>query len=300
MKTYIKNILVIGSGVMGQSIAQFFSQQKKKGIEKVYLTDVEEKQLEKSKQRIFDSWNVLVQKKKFTAEQMDEFKSCLTTVQLNNLTSSDYDSFDLVIEAIVEDKKCKIELFSHIQDKLSAQCIVATNTSSLSVNELALHFDEFRRAYFLGMHFFNPATIMPLVEIIKTPFTLESIVLECTNWLTACLKQVAILDDSPGFLVNRCARNFYNESMHIISNLDGNLTTNCLEIDSIMKEVGGFPMGPFALMDLIGLDINYKATSQVWEDFYYHPRFAPHALQKKLVQLNNLGVKTKKGFYEYN
>jgi 3-hydroxybutyryl-CoA dehydrogenase len=154
-----------------------------------------------------------------------------------------------------------------------------------------------RKSRFIGLHFFNPATIMKLVELIKGEQTDSQLCEELYSWFDAKGKKPALCKDSPGFIVNRVARNFYGEPLRIV---EEDNEEKMKEVDHILKEVGGFKMGPFELMDLIGIDINYSVTCSVWEAYGKEPRFTPHHLQKKMVNENRLGRKTKHGFYKYD
>src|SRR5690606_33850030 len=151
-----------------------------------------------------------------------------------------------------------------------------------------------RKARFLGLHFFNPAPIMKLVEVIKGEQSDATLCQDLYRWFDEKGKKPALCKDSPGFIVNRVARNFYGEPLRIVEEDD---QEKMKDVDRVLKEVGGFRMGPFELMDLIGIDVNYSVTCSVWNAYQQEPRFAPHALQKKMVDEGRLGRKSKRGFY---
>jgi 3-hydroxybutyryl-CoA dehydrogenase len=175
--------------------------------------------------------------------------------------------------------------------------IFASNTSSIPITDIASELPISRAQKFLGLHFFNPATIMLLVEVIKGERTDEKLCQDLYDWFEEKGKKPARCKDSPGFIVNRVARNFYGEPLRIAETED---ESKFKEIDFILKEVGGFKMGPFELMDLIGIDVNYSVTCSVWKAFNKEPRFAPHSLQKKMVDEKRFGRKSRKGFYHYD
>ena len=179
---------------------------------------------------------------------------------------------------------------------MSEKTIFATNTSSIPVSSLAKELSNKRKSQFLGLHFFNPAPIMKLVEIIEGHWTDKKLANDLYQWFESKDKKPAKCKDSPGFIVNRLARNFYGEAFRNISQED---QEKIKEHDKIMKEVGGFRMGPFELMDLIGVDVNLDVSTSVWNSFFQEPRFAPHRIQKFMVESGRLGRKTKKGFYDY-
>jgi 3-hydroxybutyryl-CoA dehydrogenase len=187
----------------------------------------------------------------------------------------------------------KKKLFSEIEKIVSKKCIIATNTSSLSITSLASSVNENGR--FIGMHFFNPANLMPLVEIIPAIQTNNKTVEECKKILQEMGKTVVTTKDTPGFIVNRVARPFYGEAIRIFEEGLANFET----IDWAMKEIGGFKMGPFELMDFIGNDINYTVTKTVFEEFYFDQRYKPSFTQKRLMEAGYLGKKTGRGFYKY-
>ncbi|MCH7781866.1 3-hydroxybutyryl-CoA dehydrogenase [candidate division KSB1 bacterium] len=199
----------------------------------------------------------------------------------------------LVIEAVVENLKIKQKVFENLEAIVDADALLATNTSSLSITSIGSAVEK--RDRFLGLHFFNPAPVMPLVEIITGLTTSGQTVGKACDLLKSWGKTTVLAKDTPGFIVNRIGRPFYGEALRIMEEGIADAAT----IDWAMKEIGGFRMGPFELMDLIGNDVNYKVSETVFEAFYYDPRFKPSQIQKRMVEANFLGKKTGKGFYEY-
>lgn len=293
----LKKIAVIGAGTMGAGIAQWFCQQ---DIE-VELLDIHQEILDSSKAKIYESWDKLEKKNKFSSDEIKKFKSSINVKPLYLNDSKElalsHDT-DLVLEAIIEDLELKRKLFRSLDSHCSKHTIIASNTSSLPIASLAQSISNERKKVFLGLHFFNPATIMKLVEIIPLQETDKKTVSSLSEWLRERNKKPANCADSPGFIVNRVARNFYGESLRVLSEA-GHSQKNARQIDHVLKECGGFKMGPFELMDLIGIDVNYNVTQSVWESFYRESRFAPHLIQKQMVDAGKLGKKTKKGFYDY-
>jgi 3-hydroxybutyryl-CoA dehydrogenase len=284
----IKSVLVIGAGTMGRGIAQWFTQQ---GLT-VELLDNNPDVTKTALEAVFSSWDKLEAKGKFTSDQVSTFKS--------SLTAATFESFNkdcsLVVEAIVESLEIKTKVFKELDSLCSKETILASNTSSIPISSLAKELSESRREKFIGLHFFNPAPIMKLVEIIKGHWSDKKIIEDYATWFEDKGKKVAICNDSPGFIVNRVARNFYGEAMRVVSHYD---QEKIKEVDSVLKQCGGFRMGPFELMDLIGIDVNYSVTQSVWESYYRDPRFAPHLLQKQMVDSGRIGKKSKGGFYDY-
>jgi 3-hydroxybutyryl-CoA dehydrogenase len=206
---------------------------------------------------------------------------------------NDFKKCDIVLEAIIEDLQAKKDQFARLEAIVSKQCILATNTSSLSIASISSALKKPER--FLGAHFFNPAPIMKLVEIIPGISTPDSITQSAKQLIDSWKKVTVLVKDTPGFIVNRVARPFYGEALRIYEEGIADAPT----IDWAMKEIGGFKMGPFELMDLIGLDVNYKVTESVFEAFYYDPRFKPSFAQKRMVEAGRLGKKSGIGFYNY-
>lgn len=285
----LKKIVVIGAGTMGSGIAQWFAQQ----MCEVELTDNSAEQLQRALQSIHSSWDKLVEKQKLNATEVEKMKSLLTTRSLGELSKD----ADLVVEAIIENLEIKKDLFGKLDTHFEAKTIISSNTSSFPIDTMSEAVSPARRNRFLGLHFFNPATIMKLVEIIRGKETDEELCHKLYAWFDSKGKKPALCKDSPGFIVNRVARNFYGEPLRIVDQDDEN---RMREVDRVLKEVGGFKMGPFELMDLIGIDVNYSVTCSVWEAYDKEPRFAPHHLQKKMVDEKRLGRKAKRGFYKYD
>ncbi len=210
-------------------------------------------------------------------------------------TTSHFDHLktaDLVIEAAVEKLSTKQELFSKLDDMCGEECIFASNTSSLAITAIASATKRPSRV--LGLHFFNPAHIMKLVEIIRGQETTDDVMYRAEGYIKQIGKVPVLAKDTPGFIVNRVARNFYGEAFRLL----GDSIASHDQIDRIMK-ANGFAMGPFALMDLIGIDVNLAVTESVYHQYFDEPRFRPHLVQQKMVEANRLGKKTGRGFYEY-
>jgi 3-hydroxybutyryl-CoA dehydrogenase len=201
---------------------------------------------------------------------------------------------ELVVEAIIEGLDAKQSLFSALEGVVSPECVLATNTSSLSVTSIAAACQSPRRV--VGMHFFNPAPVMPLVEIIPGAQTSNEVVRSTKGIADGWGKVTVLAADSPGFIVNRVARPFYGESLRILE--EG--LADAPSIDWALRELGGFRMGPFLLMDFIGNDVNYAVTESVWRATYYDARYAPSVTQRRLVEAGWLGRKTGHGFYDYS
>jgi 3-hydroxybutyryl-CoA dehydrogenase len=283
-----EQVLVIGAGTMGRGIAQWFLQQG----HQVTLTDSQAEMRLKSKDLIEESFKGLVSKNKLTD---GEAKSALQRLKLLSPEELNQ-NIDLAIECIIENFQAKVDLFLWLDKKLKKDCLFTSNTSSISISKMGKHLPIDRQKNFLGLHFFNPATIMKLVEVIESSSSAKEKAESLLSFFKEKGKAPVLCKDSPGFIVNRVARNFYGEAFRIAKSEN---QKRYKEIDRVMSEVGGFKMGPFELMDLIGIDVNLDVTTSVWQDFYCEPRFAPHLLQKKMVDSGRLGKKTKRGFYDY-
>ena len=275
----MQSVCIIGAGTMGAGIAQWFATN---GI-KTFLTDHSKSVVESAEDSINNSYKRLVLKNKFTQDQVAKFQENIEYCTDINSTPKDV---DLVIEAIVEILEVKKELFENLDSHFSSQTIFASNTSGLSIEKI---FCGLPNRVSCGLHFFNPAPVMKLVEIIKSKNISNERLMDLHSFFTSCNKVPVIVKDQAGFICNRVARNFYGESFRILSDDD---PVQMKLIDQTLKYVGGFKMGPFELMDLIGVDINLNATRGVYESFGHHPRFAPHPYQEKSVESGRLGRKS--------
>jgi 3-hydroxybutyryl-CoA dehydrogenase len=243
--------------------------------------------LEKAKNALLTSMQKLVDKGKISKENADKIiHSTAFSANLNDLTGC-----DLVIEAIVENLDVKKSLFSTL-DALLPEAVLASNTSSLSIASIASACKNPARV--IGLHFFNPATLMPLVEIIPAVQTKSGLAADMYRLMADWGKTPVIVKDTPGFIVNRVARPFYGEALRIYE--EG--LADKAEIDQAMK-TAGFRMGPFELMDFIGNDVNYAVTESVFAAFYFDARYSPSLIQKRLVEAGWLGRKSGKGHYDY-
>lgn len=279
----IKTICVCGAGTMGSGIALVAAQA---GFDVIQF-DLNESMLEKSKAGIQSSLQKLVEKNKLAEEEKKAAIDHLRFTQHINECKA-----DIIIEAIVEDKNIKIKLFNDLAAINSSQTIFATNTSSISVHDIAKATSVSKNV--AGMHFFNPAQLMKLVEVVHHEQT-DVAVTETLVALAKKMNKIAVVcKDSPGFIVNRVARHYYLEAMLLVEKGLTDIET----VDTIM-EASGFKMGPFKLMDLIGMDVNYSVSNIVWEALGKPERLQPSQLQKGKVDKGELGRKTGKGFYNY-
>lgn len=276
---------VIGSGAMGAGIAQVAAT----AGHTVVLFDANREALEKAENNLKDTLKKLVEKNKITAEIstgiIERIQFANDLVQFKNCS--------LIIEAIIENLEVKQKLFEDLENIVSGDCILASNTSSLSITSIASACKKTERV--IGIHFFNPAPLMPLVEIIPAITTDIKITENSKKLISSWGKTTVVAKDIPGFIVNRVARSFYGEAIRIYEEGIADFAT----IDWAMKTVGGFKMGPFELMDFIGNDINYKVTESIWTQFFYEPRFKPSLTQKRLFEAKWFGRKTGKGYYDY-
>ena len=270
---------------MGSGIAQVAAQ----SGHKVWLFDTNEAALEKATKALAKIMARLVEKGRLSEADAQGIKERINCV-------SDYQSFQncgFVIEAIVENLDVKRSVFSSLEDHVSDTCILASNTSSLSIASIAASCQRPERV--VGVHFFNPAPLMPLVEIVPAVQTASDILDQTKNLIDGWKKVTVVTKDTPGFIVNRVARPFYGEAIRIYEEGIADMAT----IDWAMKEIGGFRMGPFELMDYIGNDINYTVTETVWTAFYYDPRYKPSFTQKRMMEAGYLGRKSGRGYYDY-
>ena len=276
---------IIGAGAMGSGIAQVAAQ----AGWNVVLMDQSNDVLTHSSAALAKVCNRLVEKGRITADESVALQLRIDrTTEIQKLSSC-----ILVIEAIVENVTVKQKVFASLENVVSDACLIATNTSSLSVTGLASSLQHPER--FLGLHFFNPAPLMQLVEVIPAMQTDLSHIPRCIDWMSQWGKTPVQAKDTPGFIVNRLARPFYGEALRIV---EEELATTW-EVDAAMKAIG-FRMGPFELMDLIGNDINYAVTVSVFEAFYFDPRYRPSLIQKQHVEAGWLGRKSGRGYYRYD
>lgn len=276
---------VLGAGTMGSGIVQVAAQ----NGHRVVLVDLNEQILMKSKEQLAKIMNRLVEKEKITAEEAAATQERITYSQ----DVHDFKDAGLVIEAIIEDLKIKKDVFAKLEQIVSKECVLASNTSSLSIASIAAAVERSERM--IGIHFFNPAPLMPLVEIIPAVQTSEETLENTTKLIDSWKKVTVSCKDTPGFIVNRVARPFYGEALRIYEEGVADFAT----IDWAMTEIGGFRMGPFTLMDYIGNDVNYTVTETVFAAFYYDPRYKPSFTQKRHSEAGYFGRKSGRGYYNY-
>ncbi len=272
---------ICGAGTMGRGIAIASLS----AGHSVILYDLSPDALPAAVTYVNDQLAKSVEKGKLTQDQFD----AATSVISSTTEATALGSADMVIEAIAERIDIKHSLFRDLEAVVSPDAILATNTSSISIASLARCLKDPSR--FVGLHFFNPAHIMKLVEVIKGPRTSSDVVDVCVEFAMGLGKVPVVAADAPGFIVNRIARNYYNESQRIV--MEGASTIE--QVDSLMKGLG-FRMGPFELMDLIGVDVNLDVTKSQWEQFFHEPRFTPSLLQQKYVDAGLHGKKSGGGF----
>ena len=279
-------VSVVGAGAMGSGIAQVAAS----NDSEVTIVDSSPQALENSQSKLKSILNRLVEKRKINKEESQHIISNINwSSEMNEISNS-----NLVIEAIVENMEIKQILFSQMESLVSDDCILATNTSSLSVAGIASVCNNPSRI--MGIHFFNPAPLMKLVEVIPTNETDGDLLKEVKSILEGWGKTVVTAKDTPGFIVNRVARPFYGEALKIYEEGIADFAT----VDWAMKKFGGFRMGPFELMDYIGNDVNYSATKAVYDGTNHDPRYKPSATQKKLMDEGLLGRKSGKGYFDYS
>ncbi len=283
MMSEIKTIGVVGAGTMGQGIAMSCALMGYNTL----LFDIDAGLREKALQLIHQSVDLSISKGKLTKEAGAESLSRIrSTERLSDLRA------DIIIEAVIENLEVKQKLFVDLEKINSDATILATNTSSISVTQIASVLQKPSR--FIGLHFFNPAHLMKLVEVISGKLTDPDIALTMMSFSKSLGKTPVEVKDSPGFIVNRVARHYYVESLKLLE--EG--VADVEAIDKLLRS-SGFKMGPFELMDLIGIDVNLAVTTSVYEGFNRNSKFKPSEIQKKKVEQGFLGRKTGKGFYEY-
>ena len=282
----MNKIAVIGAGTMGSGIAQVAATA---GC-LVKLFDTFPDALSRSKNNLDKALQKLEEKGKITQDEVNRIAGNISYV--NTLT--ELADAELIIEAIVENIDVKRTLFSDLEKIVSKSCILASNTSSLSIASIAASCQNSNRV--IGIHFFNPAPLMQLVEVIPAVQTDSDTLQKTVDTIASWKKVVAIAKDTPGFIVNRVARPFYSEAIRLYEEGTADFAT----IDWAMKSIGGFRMGPFELMDFIGNDVNYAVTESVFSAFYFDPRFKPSFTQKRLTEAGFLGRKSGRGYYDYS
>lgn len=270
---------------MGSGIAQVASTAQCK----VVLFDMNAEALSKAKASLEKIMKRLVEKGKYTPSDADAIKNRIRY----SSDMADLKEANFVIEAIVEDLEIKRKVFQQLESIVDENCIIASNTSSLSIASLAASISKAER--FIGVHFFNPAPLMKLVEIIPAIQTSDEVLKSTKAEIDRWKKTTVTVKDTPGFIVNKVARPFYGEALRIYEEGIADFAT----IDWAMKEFGGFRMGPFELMDFIGNDVNYTVTETVFRAFYYDPRYKPAFTQKRLSEAGYLGRKSGRGYYNY-
>ena len=283
MAAQISTVAIVGAGTMGQGIAAICAVS---GFE-VILFDISRDVLQQAELHIIGDLARLVEKGKLSAEGKASALSRISyQSDIQNLKA------DLVIEAVVEDLAIKQNLFRDLEACNSADTILVSNTSSLSITQIA---KELRHPHrFAGLLFFNPAYVMKLVEIVDGPSTDSAVVGQLRGFCKSLGKQAVLVKDSPGFIVNRVARLYYVEALKIAEEGVADFET----IDKLMRGAG-FRMGPFELMDLIGIDTNFAVTQSIYHAFNEAPKFRPSQIQQQKVEAGELGRKTGRGFYDY-
>jgi 3-hydroxybutyryl-CoA dehydrogenase len=277
---------IIGAGTMGSGIAQVAAQNN----HSVILVDSSEHAIARAKSSLEITLTKLVKKGKISIEKSNDIRANISFYQeLDSLHNC-----GLIIEAIVEKLEIKHDLFLKIESLVSDNCIIASNTSSLSIASLGSVLAKSNRI--IGIHFFNPAPLMPLVEVIPAVQTTDEVLNKSVEIIKSWGKVVVVCKDTPGFIVNRVARPFYGEALRIYEEGIADFAT----IDWTMTEFGGFKMGPFTLMDYIGNDVNYSVTESVFEAFYYDPRFKPSFTQRRHKEAGFYGRKSGRGYYDYS
>ena len=280
------NVGIIGGGTMGSGIAQVAATA---GC-KVKLYDTNQAALGKAKATLEKILLRLIEKGRIDSHEKIRIQTNISYIDnLKDLADS-----NLTIEAIVENLDIKKKVFSELESYVSKDCIIASNTSSLSIASIAASLQKPERC--VGIHFFNPAPLMKLVEVIPAIQTSYEALEKAIDTITSWKKVVAVAKDTPGFIVNRVARPFYGEALRIYEEGLADFET----IDNSLKTMGGFRMGPFELMDFIGNDVNYTVTETVFTAFYFDPRYKPSFTQKRFAEAGYLGRKSGIGYYEYD
>ena len=287
-KTQIITVIsigIIGSGSMGTGIAQVAAT----AGHQVLVYDNNPDALKRAARKLEKIMKRLVEKGKLFDHEASKILERIRFVD----SMYTFQEAGLIIEAIIENLDIKKAVFDQLEDIVSPKCILATNTSSLSVTAIAAACEKASRV--LGIHFFNPAPLMRLVEIVPAVQTDPTVLEEAQKLIASWKKTTVVVKDTPGFIVNRVARPFYGEALRIFEEGLADIAT----IDWAMTELGGFRMGPFQLMDYIGNDVNYTVTETVFKAFFFDPRYRPSFTQKRMAEAGYLGRKSGKGYYDY-
>nr|WP_309848067.1 3-hydroxyacyl-CoA dehydrogenase NAD-binding domain-containing protein [Chryseobacterium sp. SLBN-27] len=280
------NVGIIGAGTMGIGIAQVAATN---GC-KVWIYDANAKQVETATVGLEKTLTKLVDKQKISSEKMTEILANISIAT----ELKDFKDCELIIEAIIENKEIKTKVFTELEKHVSESCVIGSNTSSISITSLGAELQKPER--FIGIHFFNPAPLMPLVEVIPSLLTEKSLAEKIYSLMKDWGKTPVIAKDIPGFIVNRIARPFYGEGLRIVEESIATVE----QVDDAMKTLGNFKMGPFELMDLIGVDVNFSVTKTVYNEYFYDPKYKPSLLQQRMSEAKLHGRKTGKGFYDYS
>jgi 3-hydroxybutyryl-CoA dehydrogenase len=279
----IKKVGIVGAGTMGQGIAQVCAQAGYTVCLYDVRTDLVEKAIEKIQQ------NVLAAVEKGKLKKDDASATLSRIIPQEQFMSM---NCDLIIEAVVENLDVKQKLFIQLEELNSGNAILATNTSSISITQIASKLKNPSQC--IGVHFFNPVHLMKLVEIVSGAETNHQLISLLKEFSTRLGKIAVVAKDSPGFIVNRVARHFYVESLKLLEENHSSVEV----VDQLIRATG-FKMGPFELMDLIGMDTNFAVTSSVYNGFHQEAKFRPSRIQQQKVDAGHLGRKTGKGFYDY-
>ncbi|MDN4013797.1 3-hydroxyacyl-CoA dehydrogenase NAD-binding domain-containing protein [Chryseobacterium gambrini] len=280
------NVGIIGAGTMGIGIAQVAATN---GC-KVWIYDANAKQVETATVGLEKTLTKLVDKQKISAEKMTEILANISIAT----ELKDFKDCELIIEAIIENKEIKTKVFTELEKYVSESCVIGSNTSSISITSLGAELQKPER--FIGIHFFNPAPLMPLVEVIPSLLTEKSLAEKIYSLMKDWGKTPVVAKDIPGFIVNRIARPYYGEGLRIVEESIATVE----QVDDAMKTLGNFKMGPFELMDLIGVDVNFSVTKTVYNEYFYDPKYKPSLLQQRMSEAKLHGRKIGKGFYDYS